>query len=139
MAQNQSYSEKLKDPRWQKKRLEIMQRDNFTCQCCFCKTKPLTIHHKFYIHGIDPWDYQDNCYVTFCEDCHSNFHDEFELTYNKPYLAKIGQPNGARNVNRTDAFLLSEYIDRVVEQQGYNGHRGLVQAALTSFIKEEDF
>ena len=26
------YSKLLQDPRWQKKRLEIMQRDNFTCQ-----------------------------------------------------------------------------------------------------------
>ena len=28
------YSEKLKDPRWQKKRLEILERDNFRCQYC---------------------------------------------------------------------------------------------------------
>jgi len=27
-----TYSEKLKDPRWQKKRLEILSRDNFTCE-----------------------------------------------------------------------------------------------------------
>ena len=28
------YSEQLKDPRWQRKRLEILQRDNFTCIWC---------------------------------------------------------------------------------------------------------
>ena len=29
-----NYSEQLKSPKWQKKRLEIMQRDKFTCQLC---------------------------------------------------------------------------------------------------------
>ncbi len=28
----QQYASKLKDPRWQKKRLEILQRDDFACQ-----------------------------------------------------------------------------------------------------------
>lgn len=28
------YSQKLLDPRWQRKRLEILQRDDFTCQVC---------------------------------------------------------------------------------------------------------
>jgi hypothetical protein len=139
MAQNQSYSDKLKDPRWQKKRLEIMERDKFTCQCCFSKRNSLTVHHKFYIEGLSPWDYQDMCYVTLCEHCHTKFHDDFERVFSRPYLARINEPAGTRTVTRTDAFLLSEYIDRVVEQQGYNGHRGLLQAALASFIKEEDF
>lgn len=29
-----TYSQKLRDPRWQKKRLEILERDSFTCQHC---------------------------------------------------------------------------------------------------------
>jgi hypothetical protein len=29
--EKQKYSDKLKDPRWQKKRLQIMERDNWCC------------------------------------------------------------------------------------------------------------
>lgn len=52
-----NYSEKLKDPRWQKKRLEIMARDFFTCQMCQCKDNTLHVHHRHYIGGREPWDY----------------------------------------------------------------------------------
>jgi hypothetical protein len=63
-----TYQDKLKDPRWQKKRLEILERDNWTCQCCGSKTKTLNVHHINY--KADPWEVE-NCDVqTLCEDCH---------------------------------------------------------------------
>lgn len=65
-----SYSEKLRDPRWQRKRLEIMQRDGFTCQLCKSKTDTLNVHHLAYGPG-DPWDCDDLLLVTLCEECHS--------------------------------------------------------------------
>jgi hypothetical protein len=65
-----TYSEKLKDPRWQKKRLEILNRDKFACQDCFETTKTLHVHHLDYEQGADPWDYPDNYLITLCEDCH---------------------------------------------------------------------
>jgi hypothetical protein len=66
----QSYPEKLRDPRWQKKRLEILNRDEFTCQECLDKGTTLHIHHKSYIKGRDPWDYEDFNLITLCEVCH---------------------------------------------------------------------
>jgi len=65
-----TYSEKLKDPRWQKKRLKIFERDKFTCQKCADKETTLHVHHRIYLRGKDPWDYPDNCLVTLCEPCH---------------------------------------------------------------------
>ena len=65
-----SYSEKLKDPRWQKKRLKILERDNWTCQICDSTDKTLHVHHKIYIAGYDPWEYDDDTLITYCEDCH---------------------------------------------------------------------
>ena len=71
MYKQTSYSEKLKDPRWQKKRLEIFQRDDFTCRRCKCKDKTLHVHHNVYIDGIyDPWMYDDILLITLCGDCH---------------------------------------------------------------------
>lgn len=65
-----NYLEKLKDPRWQKKRLDIFQRDDFTCQECFSTDKTLHVHHIKYIG--DPWETPDMYLVTLCEDCHRN-------------------------------------------------------------------
>lgn len=68
-----TYAEKLKDPRWQKKRLEIFQRDNFTCQECKSNENMLVVHHKIY-EGKDPWDTCNEGLVTLCNDCHQTEH-----------------------------------------------------------------
>lgn len=75
--ETKSYSELLKDPRWQKKRLEIMERDNWSCLKCGCGLNdgtPLNVHHKYYRKGRAPWEYDDSCYVTLCEKCHAKQH-----------------------------------------------------------------
>lgn len=71
----QSYSQLLKDPRWQRKRLEIMQRDNFTCQICGHADKPLHVHHIHYEKGRMPWEYNGSQLITLCEDCHKSEHE----------------------------------------------------------------
>lgn len=65
-----TYAEKLKDPKWQKKRLSIFERDNWTCQGCGRNDLSLVIHHKDYLPGADPWDYPDEFLITLCETCH---------------------------------------------------------------------
>ena len=64
-----TYKEKLLDPRWQKKRLEILNRDEFMCQSCGDTTSTLHVHHKYY-ENIEPWDYSINSLITLCADCH---------------------------------------------------------------------
>lgn len=71
-----TYYEKLRDPRWQKKRLEIMQRDEFMCRDCCSTTETLNVHHVAYKAKTDPWDYPDSDLVTLCEDCHETRHAE---------------------------------------------------------------
>jgi 5-methylcytosine-specific restriction endonuclease McrA len=69
-----TYADKLKDPRWQRRRLEIMQRDNFTCQNCGDNKTTLHVHHKIYVRNADPWIYGDVALVTLCEPCHKIKH-----------------------------------------------------------------
>jgi len=64
------YSEKLKDPRWQKKRLKILEWDEWACQVCFDSENTLTVHHLRYLPGVEPWDHPDDLLLTLCEDCH---------------------------------------------------------------------
>ena len=74
-----TYSEKLRDPRWQKKRLEIMQRDGWACRKCFSRTKTLNVHHYFYRRGLEPWEYGDDALLTVCEDCHAAEHGRIDI------------------------------------------------------------
>jgi len=64
------YADKFKDPRWQKKRLEILNRDKFTCQICGDDKSTLHVHHRYYTAGKEPWDYPNEAFVVLCEDCH---------------------------------------------------------------------
>lgn len=65
-----SYSEKLKDPRWQKKRLEILERDGWKCLECGNTTETLHVHHLFYEPNEPPWATPDYGLRTLCESCH---------------------------------------------------------------------
>lgn len=65
-----TYSEKLKDPRWQKKRLRILERDKWTCQHCNDTESTLHVHHGYYEWGIEPWEYPDRFLHTYCKGCH---------------------------------------------------------------------
>lgn len=71
-----NYSELLKSPEWQKKRLEIFSRDNWTCQCCKSKSKQLQAHHIYYERGLKAWEYDNEVIVTLCDDCHNNIHGQ---------------------------------------------------------------
>ena len=64
------YLEKLRDPRWQKKRLEILERDKWQCKSCGEKDKTLNVHHIFYFPHKEPWEIHNGFLITFCEDCH---------------------------------------------------------------------
>lgn len=70
-----TYSEKLKSPKWQKKRLQILSRDGFTCRNCGNTENTLHVHHKFYRKGVEIWDYEDEVYETLCHECHSTITD----------------------------------------------------------------
>lgn len=70
-----SYWQQLKDPKWQRRRLEIMQRDEFTCQNCFDSGCTLHVHHKHYVKGRKPWEYLDHELVTLCDRCHDVAHE----------------------------------------------------------------
>ncbi len=84
-----SYSEKLLDPRWQKKRLEVFQRENFTCQFCGEKEKTLHVHHLCYSETRNPWDVDDYALMCLCTDCHSIGHLKNLTSLEQELIEKI--------------------------------------------------
>jgi hypothetical protein len=74
-----SYSDKLRDPRWQRKRLEVLEQAGWKCESCESTTKTLHVHHKQYVKGREPWDYETSNFEALCEDCHESAHNDKEL------------------------------------------------------------
>lgn len=67
-----TYKEQLLNPKWQKKRFEILERDKYTCQICLDTETTLHVHHNFYDETFQTkaWEYPDYAYKTLCCDCH---------------------------------------------------------------------
>jgi hypothetical protein len=71
-----AYWEKLKDPRWQKLRLEAMQKADFHCERCGDGESTLNVHHKEYFKGREPWEYKPKQLAVLCESCHEYQHSK---------------------------------------------------------------
>ena len=69
-----TYSEQLKHPNWQRRRLETLERHGWQCSDCGDADKTLHVHHKHYFKGRMAWEYSDDELTVLCESCHSNQH-----------------------------------------------------------------
>jgi len=80
----QNYAAERLDPRWQKKRLEILQRDAFKCTECGDEQSTLHVHHRYYVKGRKCWQYPMFAFTSLCEKCHNATHDseddDFQIT-----------------------------------------------------------
>jgi hypothetical protein len=63
------YREKLKDPRWQRKRLRILSRSEQKCEECGSSDN-LEVHHCYYRYGREVWQYPDKALLALCRKCH---------------------------------------------------------------------
>jgi len=76
MAKKNNYTDKLKNPKWQKKRLEILNLHGFKCEKCGCEDKELHVHHRFYLKGREVWQYDNDVFQVLCCDCHEKEHSK---------------------------------------------------------------
>ena len=92
------YKNLLNNPLWQKKRLEIFERDKWSCKACGSNENTLHAHHIYYEKNLKPWEYDNECLVTICEYCHDEIHGEikkvsgiiaFEIIVNKKDILSI--------------------------------------------------
>jgi hypothetical protein len=62
----------MKNKSWQKRRLEILNRDKWDCQNPYCEhlSDILEVHHKDYIPGHKIWEYPDDMLISLCSACH---------------------------------------------------------------------
>jgi hypothetical protein len=107
-----TYAEKLKDPRWQKKRLKIFERDGWKCQCCLLSDSTLHVHHLRYITGKDPWEYPDYLLITLCCECHQN-----ETEFANDELALLFKCLQERHYFWCDIYNLRAYLDWLPKEE----------------------
>jgi hypothetical protein len=70
-----TYKEQLLDPRWQRRRLEILERDGFACRMCGSQDKTLHVHHVAYAPDRSPpWETVSEMLITLCAGCHEDEH-----------------------------------------------------------------
>lgn len=69
------WKEQYKHPNWQKMRLHILNRDNFTCQSCGDHHRLLHIHHTKYPQHEFIWNVEPATLETLCDVCHSRKHE----------------------------------------------------------------
>lgn len=63
-----TYAEKLQDPRWQKRRLDVMQRADFQCE--FCRNREMTLHVHHLKYTGEPWEAPDEDLECLCKIHH---------------------------------------------------------------------
>jgi|SRR6185503_697763 len=83
---NRPYREKLLDPRWQMKRLEVLKNAGAKCEYCGSGVKTLHVHHAYYERGVQPWEYPNESLTALCKDCHE------EVEQKKLRLLKLNVP-----------------------------------------------
>jgi hypothetical protein len=67
-----TYAQKLKDPRWQKRRLQMLEARGWRCEQCRDDKATLHVHHLRY-RG-EPWEAMDHDLRVLCERCHDIAH-----------------------------------------------------------------
>ena len=66
----QTYQDQLRDPRWQRKRLQILSAADFKCEDCGDASTELNIHHSAYLKGQPAWEHPDELLHCLCRPCH---------------------------------------------------------------------
>lgn len=92
-----SYSELLKDSRWQEKRLRVFERDNWCCCECHRPARAggisLNAHHRFYNkrRWENPWEYPIEWLETLCGACHEEREKAIALLKTALLYASTGE------------------------------------------------
>lgn len=78
-----AYELLLERPEWKAYRLAVLAERGELCEWCG-SNKNLQVHHKFYLKypngkHILPWEYNINCLLVLCNDCHTKAHKKYKI------------------------------------------------------------
>ena len=114
---NGNYKSQYLHPKWQKKRLKILNRDDFKCCRCKSEEKTLHVHHKYYINdGRKVWEYPNEALITLCEGCHETEHINMESDFERYLLLRAFDMIGLPCFEHVDVSMkcYTEYVTAII-------------------------
>lgn len=114
--EEKTYAQKLADPRWQRKRNQVLERDNYTCKLCGDNSNTLHVHHIAYNHG-EPWEIDTRLLVTLCAPCHGKETEQIKSAFT--LLINTLKKSGLMS---RDVYRLSEVFDEVKIEEKKNAN-----------------
>lgn len=78
----------------------------------------LHVHHKKYIFGREPWEYDDDNFLTLCENCHNRGHGKiYERVTSKDAELLTMDHIGINkwNINHVEAAMLPQVMKLIVD------------------------
>lgn len=130
-----SYWEQLRDPRWQRKRLEVMEVAQWECQNCGDKTTTLNVHHPRYIKGRMAWEYEADELRVLCEPCHEQEHASRDLL--NRMLAEAGPGAIEQIVGLVGGYLDGNLaIESGLAFMAYEGHEPFYEIGIAASAVE---
>jgi len=70
----EQYYKALQDPKWQKRRLKVFERDSWKCRKCGSKKRMLVVHHLKYTKKYPRNEPMEHL-ITWCKKCHDRKHN----------------------------------------------------------------
>jgi 5-methylcytosine-specific restriction endonuclease McrA len=136
-----TYSELLRDPRWQRVRLQNLEAAGWRCERCDDAETTLHVHHKHYIKGRKPWEYSQAELVVLCAPCHEYEHEDKDRRSTLMAHLDLDGPTSAEDFIAYGAgavyffhWLLDESFQAILNdvqaQKPYQFSLGMVAAAL---------
>jgi hypothetical protein len=126
-----TYQEQIKDPRWQKKRLEILSRDEFTCHECGDTESTLHVHHLFYDFGKMIWEADDRHLITLCSSCHAA-----ETEMSKDYISDLKREMANGKMLCADIASVVMFFNTFSELLNYPPFFDIIEFALKNHREE---
>jgi len=117
MATKDTFLEAYRDPKWQKKRLEVLELAGWECSDCGSNEDTLHVHHTYYEKDKKPWKYPIESLHCLCEDCHKKAQDINTLL--KRQLGKIGLQDPIQLLYYAMALEAQEYPMVIIDVFDY--------------------
>lgn len=130
-----SYFEKLKDPRWQKKRLEVLEKSSWACDLCGDTENTLHVHHKQYIKGREPWEYTAEQLSTLCDSCHESNHSVDDRLVLSISVLPMDGPNCRDEI----ASLISGFSNQPLSDESAKPNRAYLCGELAKLFFSSEF
>ena len=115
------FADQYDDPRWQKKRLEILKRENYICQHCKKQKNELRAHHTYYNYNKKIWEYENESLLCLCQRCHSNLHNFLNQSKTHGLVTR-----NVENLTRNFKEIKNSDIINVLKKHGVPGNIALI-------------